>query len=73
MERCETRASTERQDTQAGTYRMQGTEQWIGMEERAVTLDSTGGGRSRKFVDRGRVDGVKTALWRDEFANMDKL
>lgn len=73
MEQCETRASAERQDAQAGTYRMQGLEQWIGMEERVVTLQKTRGGRSRKFVDRGREDGVKAALWRDEYANMDKL
>lgn len=73
LEQCETRASAERQDTQAGTYRMQGLEQWIGMEERVVTLQKTGGEGSRKFVDRGREDGVKAALWRDEYANMDKL
>lgn len=43
------------------------------MEERVVILETTGGGRSRRFVDRGREDGVKAALWRDEYANMDKL
>ena len=41
-----------------------------GRGDKVITLGDYGG---HSFVERGRVDRIRVALWKDQYANMDKL